>query len=98
MFIVASGMTLNSFAQLFLLPTPFYLAEVWFPLEKRSLVIGIAFYSNLLEFGLGGTLSSLIGYYNIVTVSNILLSIAAASTISFLIAVVIVRNKPKIKI
>lgn len=66
--VVIAGLVLNSIAQLLLLPSPLYLAEVWFPLEKRSFVIGMGFYSNLLGFGIGGTLSSLLGHYPIVTV------------------------------
>lgn len=71
--LVIASLVLNAIAQLFLLPTPPYLAELWFELEKRSLVIGIGFYSNLLGLGLGGTLSSLLSFpNNFITVNTII--------------------------
>lgn len=95
---VIAAIALNSFAQLLYLPTPLYLAEVWFPLEKRSFVIGIAFYSNLLGFGLGGTLSSLLYEYPIITPDNIILFISGIATLAFVVVVLIVKNRPKVRI
>lgn len=94
-YIVVAAMVLNSIAQLFLLPSPVYLAQLWFVMEKRSFVIGIGFYSNLLGFGLGGTLSSWLGT---ITVQSIITALAIIATISFLACTLLVKNHPKIRI
>lgn len=39
--LVVAALALNALAQLFLLPSPLYIAEKWFPLEQRPVVIGI---------------------------------------------------------
>lgn len=61
-------------------------------------MIGAGFYSNLFGFGLGGILSSLLGTFPIITITNIILFIASLSTFTFILAAVLVKNKPKVKI
>lgn len=95
--LVIVALALNSIAQLFVLPTPLYLSEVWFSLEKRPFAIALGFYSNLLGFGTGGTVSSLLSY-NSVSVKQILLIFSCVSCFSLVVAIIAIKNKPKVRI
>jgi hypothetical protein len=94
--LVIGALILNFTAQLFVLPTYSYLAELWFPLEERFLTIGIGFYFNILGYGTAATISAMLSFpHSIVTVNSITLSYAILSTISFLLSLILIKNQPK---
>lgn len=88
---------LIALGQLFTLPSSLYLAETWFELEQRSLAIGIGFYSNIFGFGIGGILISLIGRSK-EGVAIVIIIISSLAALSLIISLLIVRNKPKVRI
>jgi sugar phosphate permease len=74
-------------------------AEVWFPLEKRSLVIGFGFYSELIGFGLGGCIATYLAPPGaVISVDSILLTQAIIATLAFICSTFLVKNKPKVRI
>ncbi len=57
--IVICCMIMSSLGQAILLPMSAYLAERWFPLEQRSIAIGLSFYGNLLGFATGAIFTAI---------------------------------------
>jgi sugar phosphate permease len=89
-------LALNSIAQLFVLPSISYLADLWFPLEERFLIIGLGFYVNLLGYGLAGVFSTFLSFPNTnVTVDSITLSFAIVASFSFILSLFVIKNEPE---
>jgi MFS family permease len=88
-------MVLSSFGQAILLPLSAYLAERWFPLEQRSIAISLSFYSNLLGFASGAIYTTLF-VTSVDRVMRQMFVVAVVSTFCFVVAVVLVKNKPKV--
>jgi sugar phosphate permease len=94
--LVMAVLTLNSIAQLFVLPSISYLADLWFPLEERFLIIGLGFYINLLGYGMAGIFSTFLSFPNTyVTVDSIALTFAIVATFSFILSLFAIKNEPK---
>jgi hypothetical protein len=95
--LVVGILTLNSIAQLFVLPSIAYIADLWFPLERRFLVYVIGFYFSLLGYWLAGIFSTLLSLPNTsVTVDSIALSFAIVATITFVLSIFLIKNEPKV--
>lgn len=72
-----------------------YLAERWFPLHQRSVAISLSFYSNLLGFSFGAIFTTLY-ITNEERIMKEMLIIALISTFCFILAIIMVKNKPKV--
>lgn len=91
--VVLAALLLNAIGQLFFIQVPAYLAELWFPLEKRSLAIGLGFYSNLLGVSFAAILSGLLSVAGTgVTVKIIIKILTIISTIIFISTLFLVKN------
>lgn len=93
------GSSLNSLAQVIVLPGCIHLPEVWFPMEERNLAFGIPFYLNTLGLTFGYIFPCIYlstshkGCY--ASVNHVQFVCALISTVTMLLIALMMRNKPK---
>jgi hypothetical protein len=86
---------LIAFGQLFILPAPVYIAEVWFAVDERATATALAFFCNCLGLSFGFLSSNYLIGMSVLTFSQYLIMMASISTGAIIFCGFVFKNKPK---